>query len=240
MSTVTSQTVGQTPVAVGKRKRKKRKSFVVVGAMTAEDFLDMPQDDGIDRELIGGLVWEKGVTYRTRFHANVEGRIAHLLNLWRDTNGIEGMIYSGEVGCVLSRDPERGNVVGIDVAFAAGDVEARMRDAIAALEAADTDTDQLTEKQRKERHERRNRLLQFPPTLAIEVHSPSDRRNWFGAKVQEYLHCGVELFWEVDPFFQTVIIHRPGAAPVMRNIEERLTGDPVLPRFDVPVTELFK
>jgi hypothetical protein len=50
--------------------------------MTAEEFLSLPTDDGVERMLIRGEVWEKPLTRRNRFHAATESLIAHLLWAW--------------------------------------------------------------------------------------------------------------------------------------------------------------
>jgi Uma2 family endonuclease len=49
----------------------------------------------------------------------------------------------------------------------------------------------------------------------------------------------VKLVWEVDPDFRTVRVYRPGHEPVMFNRKQILSGDDVLPGFEVAVGELF-
>lgn len=55
----------------------------------------------------------------------------------------------------------------------------------------------------------------------------------------EYLRTGVRLVWEVDPDFQTVRVHQPDQEPVMFNRKQTITGDDVLPGFEVSVADLF-
>ena len=86
------------------------------GTMTIEAFLALPQDDNVDRDLVRGEVKERPLTRRNRFHAKTEARVAYLLTAWLQTQPApRGNIFSGEVGCILQRDPA--TIVGIDVAY---------------------------------------------------------------------------------------------------------------------------
>ncbi len=49
--------------------------------MTTEQFLALPED-GIERNLIRGVVREKPMTRRNRFHTFVVTRIARILDQW--------------------------------------------------------------------------------------------------------------------------------------------------------------
>ena len=49
--------------------------------MTIDEFLALP-DDGIDRMLLDGELWEMGVTVRNRFHSRLESRIGYVLTRW--------------------------------------------------------------------------------------------------------------------------------------------------------------
>jgi len=48
--------------------------------MTTEELLALPED-GVDRYLIRGLLREKPMTKRNRWHTRVEARIVYLLSL---------------------------------------------------------------------------------------------------------------------------------------------------------------
>ena len=180
--------------------------------MTAEEFLALP-DNGTERMLIRGRLWEKPMTRRNRWHSRTEARIAHLLGTWLETQPEpRGEIYSGEAGCRLRSDP--GSIVGIDVCFVSAEIAAR--------DAADT------------------RLIDGPPVLAVEILSPSDKQDEITAKVDEYLSCGVPLVWVVDPHFKTVIVHRPNRTPEMFAGDDEMSADPHLPGFHIPVSSIFK
>ncbi len=114
--------------------------------MTVEEFLALP-DDGVDRELIEGVVRIRGMTIRNRFHARSESRVAHLLWSWLETRPEpRGEIISGEGGFRLKAT--KATLVGIDVVYVSAELLA------------------ATDPKRK--------IYDGPPTLAVEVLSPSD------------------------------------------------------------------
>jgi Uma2 family endonuclease len=181
--------------------------------MTAEQFLELPIDDGLERELIRGELRERPVTYRNRWHARTEANIVGQLKLWLAQNPeCRGITYSGEVGVILRRDPD--TTVGVDVAFFPSEIAER--------QTADTT------------------LLEGVPLLAVEILSPSDKLDNIREKVDEYLGAGVRLVWIVDPHFQTVVVHQPDAKPELFNTDQEVSGDPCLPGFRVPVTAFFE
>jgi Uma2 family endonuclease len=181
-----------------------------VRLMTNEEFLALP-DDGTDRDLIRGVLWEQTMTRRGRRHSRAEARIAQLLGDWLETQPEpHGMVVSGEAGFHLSGDPETS--VGIDVAYVSHEVAA------VASEAA---------------------LFEGPPVLAVEILSPSDTQERIDEKLAVYLETGVALVWVVNPRFRTVTVYRPDAPPVLFNDRQELTAEPHLPGFCVSVARLF-
>ncbi len=181
--------------------------------MTAEEFLALPTDDSVERMLIRGEVWEKPMTRRNRFHSGTEAAVAYLLTAWLRTRPQpRGRVFSGEAGVRLTRDPD--SIVGIDVAYFSPE---QLRSA----ESADTT------------------LLVGPPTLAVEILSPSDRIDEIQAKLDEYLGAGVPIVWVVDPHFKAVTVYRPGQGPVTLHGEALMQDETHLPGFRVAVAELF-
>lgn len=182
-----------------------------IDLMTVDEFLALP-DDGMERMLIQGILWEKPMTRRNRWHSWIEARIAYLLWVWLETQPRpRGQVFSGEVGCLLRRSPN--TVVGIDVAY--------FSDEIASREPADT------------------RLVDGPPLLAVEILSPSDKLEEVTARVDEYLAVVVPVVWVVDPHFQTVTVYRPSAPPEMFTGERELTAEPHLPGFRTTASTIF-
>lgn len=182
------------------------------GTMTFEEIWALPED-GIERELIRGELRERPtVTRRNQWHSSAEPQIAALLIQWLKTQPQpRGRIVSGEAGFRLRRDPETG--VGIDVAYVSAEI-------IAATP-------------------KNSPFFEGPPTLAVEILSPSDTQEDIDDKVAVYLETGVKLVWIVNPRFQTVTVYQPDASPRMLNTDQELTAEPHLPGFRVPVSALF-
>ena len=78
----------------------------------------------------------------------------------------------------------------------------------------------------------------FPPDLAVEVVSPGDRADEVNAKVTTYLRAGTRLVWVVWPRTRTIYAFRAGGADTL-GPDDRLDGGEALPRFSVPVAEIF-
>jgi Uma2 family endonuclease len=186
-------------------------NVAIAAGVTVEELLALPET-GTDRELIRGELKEKPTTSRNRFNARAVTRIAYGLERWLEQTSMpRGQVHSGEVGCILRRDPD--TVVGIDVAYFSADVMARQSDD--------------------------STLVEGSPVLAVEVLSPSDSTERIRDKVLEYLAAGVALVWIVDPYFHTVTVHRSGARPEMFNDEESLSGGSALPGLELAVVDLF-
>lgn len=82
-------------------------------------------------------------------------------------------------------------------------------------------------------------LLEGPPDLAVEVLSPSNRAGEMRVKVADYLAAGCALVWVVDPRRRLVTVHRARRHATSLLAADVLTGDPVLPGFQVPLSQLF-
>ena len=178
---------------------------------TTAELLALPAD-GKEREIIRGELKEREMTRRNRLHAATEARIVHEIKNWLDQHPeIRADVLSGEAGSILAQEPD--TTVGIDVAVFALDL----------LEHQSPDSS----------------MVVGVPLLAIEILSPSDRHEETYEKIAECLRVGVQLVWEVDPDFQTVRVFRPKAEPVMFNRTQLLSGEDVLPGFQVSVAKLF-
>jgi Uma2 family endonuclease len=179
--------------------------------MTAEEFLALP-DDGVERMLIRGELWERTMTTRGYPHCRVNARLGHVLLTWRDAQPEpRGEVVVGEARVRIRHDPD--TIVGIDLAYISGDLAGR--------------TDPLAS------------FIDGPPVLAVEILSPSDVQEDINAKVLDYLDAGVLLVWVVDPVFRTVMVYRPDTEPELFNNRQDLTAEPHLPGFRVPVAKIF-
>ncbi len=180
--------------------------------LTTEQFLALP-DDGLERNLIRGQLRQKPMTRRNRFHTFVVTQVAYLLEGWLRTQPTPcGEVHTGEAGAILRREPD--STVGIDVAYFSAETM--------ALQNAQTT------------------MIEGVPKLAVEVLSPSDKVEETTEKVNEYLSVGVDLVWIIDPYFQTIQLHRRGYAPVTFNNEQRMTGSDVLLGLDFAVIDVFQ
>ncbi len=86
----------------------------------------------------------------------------------------------------------------------------------------------------------------FPPItpdFVIELVSPSDiksqRYEDLQLKMQEYIDNGVKLGWLIEPSAKTVEIYRVGQKVEILNNPQTLSGEDVLPRFVLDLSEIF-
>ena len=83
-------------------------------------------------------------------------------------------------------------------------------------------------------------FLRLAPDLAVEVMSPGDTYTEVEEKVAEYFNAGVRLIWIVIPKTQSLHVYRPGNEALRLRREDKLTGEDVLPGFEIKVAELFE
>ena len=179
---------------------------------TEAEFDALPDDDGVERWIIDGWLYEQPTTRRSFPHSRTEARIAHLLQRWLDQQSAPtGLVVSGEAGFHLRREPT--TKVGIDVAY------------VTAEQAAATPPDAS--------------IIEGPPLLAVEILSPSDKLDTVTEKIEGYLRAGLSLAWRVEPKARLITVFRPDAPPEAFNIRDELTAEPHLPGFRVRVAEIF-
>ena len=178
--------------------------------MTVDEFISLP-DDGVNRMLIDGELWELGMTLRSHLHGEVAGNIAVCVGNWSKAQPIpRGKMSIGDVGFRLAPDDD--TMVGPDVAYASAELVGRTTNQMAFYDGS--------------------------PILAVEVLSRSDTIETIITKIRKYLQAGV-VVWEVDPAFQLVRVHRPDLPVESYNTTQELVGDPYLPGFRVAMAEFF-
>lgn len=188
-------------------------SPTTLNRMSVEEFLALP-DDGVERELIDGVVkirGEGGMTYRNRLHSMTVSRVTGILWTWSRARASGFEALSGDAGFILRRDPPA--TVGADAA-------------IVSRELLDQQTDATT-------------LVEGAPILAVEVLSPSDKLQDIHEKIRLYLACGTLIVWAVDPEERTLKVFRRGQLPVMFNESDTFEAGPELPGLLLNVAELF-
>jgi Uma2 family endonuclease len=179
--------------------------------MTTEEMLALPAD-GMSRWLIDGEMREKPMTVRNRRHSVIMATISRILGNWLALQPQpRGEVSCGEVGVILARDPD--TTVGVDVAYISAET-------VAAQSGTST-------------------LIEGVPILVVEIGSPSDRLEEITEKNAKYRRAGVPLVWIVNPYDQTVVVHRLGSKPQLFNTDQELAAEPHLPGFRVAVAELF-
>ena len=78
------------------------------------------------------------------------------------------------------------------------------------------------------------------PDLAIEVTSPTDRAEDQREKILEYFLAGVRSVWVVYPRLRIVDIYESPTRVQILTEADTLTGDPVLPGFELMLSKLFE
>ena len=181
--------------------------------MTSEQLFAMRPSKKVDRWLFRGELRESKVTKRNPTHSSAVPKLAHLLMVWLLTRPApRGKVYAGEAYFRIRKNPDTN--VGIDVALAS------------AEQVAATG--------------KKASFVEGPPILAAEVLSPYDKVKDIAEAVDEYLACGVSVVWIVDPYAETVSVHRPNKKLVVFTADQMLMGDPELPGLSFRVGEIFE
>jgi Uma2 family endonuclease len=181
--------------------------------MTSEDLFALPPNKKVDRWLFRGELRESKVTKRNPNHSGATAAITRMVGNWAVAEpASRGKVYDCEVYFRIRRDPDTN--VGIDVALATP-----------AQAAAVT---------------KKTNFIDGPPVLAVEVLSPNDKHRDVVEAIDEYLDCGVKVVWIVDPYTETVAVHRAGAEPKHYTRSDELPGEPELPGFRCRVAEIFE
>jgi len=78
------------------------------------------------------------------------------------------------------------------------------------------------------------------PDFVVELRSPEDRLSALQDKMSEYIENGAQLGWLIDPTEKCVYIYRPGQEAERVQTPETISGDPVLPRFVLDLSEIWR
>ncbi|HKA53482.1 MAG TPA: Uma2 family endonuclease [Candidatus Binatia bacterium] len=77
------------------------------------------------------------------------------------------------------------------------------------------------------------------PDFVIELRSRTDLLSDLHDKLQEYIDNGARLGWLVDPLDKRVYVYRPGQPVEVWEDPVSVSGDPVLPGFELRLRELW-
>jgi Uma2 family endonuclease len=88
-------------------------------------------------------------------------------------------------------------------------------------------------------HEERESFPPLCPDFIIELRSKSDRLEVLRDKMLEWIANGCRLGWLIDPADETVYIDRAnGEQSTVGSFDEKLSGEDVLPGFELKLAEL--
>ncbi|WP_204150618.1 Uma2 family endonuclease [Leptolyngbya sp. CCY15150] len=87
--------------------------------------------------------------------------------------------------------------------------------------------------------DQRRKFPPLCPDFALELASPSDNLATLRAKMQEYLDSGLRLGWLINPQDQQVEIYRPQQPPDWVATPSTLSGETVLPGFELNLAWLW-
>ncbi|GAB3690707.1 Uma2 family endonuclease [Spirosoma flavus] len=84
-----------------------------------------------------------------------------------------------------------------------------------------------------------DKFAKICPDFVIELMSDSDEKYTLPAKMEKYLQNGVQLGWVIDPFNQQTTIYRPDTESVTKPFSVTLSGEGILPGFELRLSDLL-
>jgi Uma2 family endonuclease len=79
----------------------------------------------------------------------------------------------------------------------------------------------------------------WPPDIHIEIISPKQGLSEADERLRHSTSQGCAIGWLVHPYRRKISVYRPDQAPIELSADDVLVGDPVLPGFRLPVSEVF-
>jgi Uma2 family endonuclease len=89
------------------------------------------------------------------------------------------------------------------------------------------------------RPEQREEYWEICPDFVVELRSSSDRLRDLQGKMQEYLACGAQLGWLIDPLERKVWVYRPGKQVETFEEPMTLTAGPPMPDFVLDLAPIW-
>jgi Uma2 family endonuclease len=77
------------------------------------------------------------------------------------------------------------------------------------------------------------------PDFVVELKSKSDRLSVLQAKMREYMENGAQLGWLINPEAKQVEIYRPEQEPELLESPQTLSGEDVLPGFELDLQVIW-
>ncbi len=87
--------------------------------------------------------------------------------------------------------------------------------------------------------EERKKFARICPDFVVELMSENDTLTESREKMEEWMENGCRLGWLLDPQNRKTYIYRENGERLIRNFSEKLSGENVLPDFELDLTEIF-
>lgn len=178
--------------------------------MTAAEFEARYADKDGRAELIHGEVIEMSPTMPP--HGRYVMRVSLPIGLFVEEHQL-GEVYGAETGFTIQHADGTESVLAPDLAF------------IRLERLPDEDP---------------QGFWRIPPDLVVEIRSESERQRDVEKKIALWLEGGARLVWYVDPSRQEVSVHRADGTEQTLTIHDTLSGEDVLPGFELPVQKIFR
>lgn len=78
------------------------------------------------------------------------------------------------------------------------------------------------------------------PNFIAEIRSKSDTLKPIQEKIIEFVECGCQLAWLIDPILQKTTVYRADGPEIEVPFDQILNGGTVLPGFEVILADLFQ
>ncbi|BCW96203.1 MAG: Uma2 family endonuclease [Fimbriimonadales bacterium] len=178
--------------------------------MSAAEFEARFADRETRAELLRGEVITMSPT--TPLHGIYTMRVSLPIAQFVEERGL-GVVFGAETGFVIQHADGAESVLAPDMAFL----------------AAERIPDSLPEG-----------FWRIPPDLVVEIRSQSESQQEVARKTALWLEAGVRLVWNVDPFRQQVSVHRADGVSRTLRVDDTLSGEEVLPGFELPLRRIFR
>ncbi len=87
--------------------------------------------------------------------------------------------------------------------------------------------------------EERRKFLPIAPDFVVELRSDSDSLSGLQTKMEEWIENGVRLAWLIDTKTKIVHIYRYNSVPEILNNPSKVSGEDILPGFELDLTEIW-
>ncbi|MCU0447613.1 MAG: Uma2 family endonuclease [Microscillaceae bacterium] len=86
----------------------------------------------------------------------------------------------------------------------------------------------------------RKKFAHICPNFVIELMSDSDSLVQAKAKMEEWIENGVQLAWLINPKERKTYIYRENGERIIQDFQQKLSGENVLPHFELDLLAIFK